>query len=184
MQYLLLVYIDPPLLAAAAPGEFDTEMRQCIQHADSMAREGSLLGAQQLENPATAKTVRVRGGKTSVLDGPFGTRTRNLAMSSTRALADETWGAKDMMRPRRRPARRAGRWLARTVLGACRVFASNGLCRGCGQFFAVSRVQSTVDDVAQRVCFCVGESPLEIAQDHAQQEILLTGQGPHASDCL
>jgi hypothetical protein len=71
MQYLLLVYIDPPLLAAAAPGEFDTEMRQCIQHADGMARDGSLLGAQQLEDPATAKTVRMRGGKTSVLDGPF-----------------------------------------------------------------------------------------------------------------
>ncbi|MEO8316192.1 MAG: YciI family protein [Pseudomonadota bacterium] len=71
MQYLLLVYIDPPLLAAAAPGEFDTEMRQCLQHADEMARDGSLLGAQQLEDPATAKTVRVRRGKTSVLDGPF-----------------------------------------------------------------------------------------------------------------
>jgi hypothetical protein len=71
MQYLLLVYIDPPLLAAAPPGEFDIEMRQCIQHADGMAREGSLLGAQQLQDPATAKTVRVRGGKTSVLDGPF-----------------------------------------------------------------------------------------------------------------
>jgi hypothetical protein len=71
MQYLLLVYIDPPLLTAAAPGEFDTEMRQCIQHADDMAREGRLLGAQQLEDPATAKTVRVRGGRTTVLDGPF-----------------------------------------------------------------------------------------------------------------
>jgi hypothetical protein len=71
MQYLLLVYIDPPLLAAAAPGEFDSEMRQCLQHADEMAREGRLLGAQQLEDPVTAKTVRMRGGKTSVLDGPF-----------------------------------------------------------------------------------------------------------------
>jgi hypothetical protein len=71
MQYVLLVYIDPPLLAAAAPGEFDTEMRQCLQHADGMAREGSLLGAQQLQDPATAKTVRVRSGKTRVFDGPF-----------------------------------------------------------------------------------------------------------------
>jgi hypothetical protein len=71
MQYLLLVYIDPPLLAAAEPGTFDVEMRQCLQHADEMATEGRLLGAQQLEDPHTAKTVRVRGGKASVMDGPF-----------------------------------------------------------------------------------------------------------------
>jgi len=71
MQYLLLVYIDPPLLAAAAPGEFGSEMRQCLQHADEMAQEGRLLGAQQLEDPASARTVRVRRGKTSVMDGPF-----------------------------------------------------------------------------------------------------------------
>ncbi len=71
MKYLLLVYIDPPLLEAAPPGEFDIEMRQCLQHADEMAGQGRLLGSQQLESPGTAKTVRVRGGKTSVLDGPF-----------------------------------------------------------------------------------------------------------------
>lgn len=71
MQYLLLVYIDPPLLAAAEPGAFDVEMRQCLQHADKMAQEGRLLGSQQLEDPGTAKTVRVRAGKTSVFDGPF-----------------------------------------------------------------------------------------------------------------
>jgi len=71
MQYLLLVYIDPPLLAAAAPGEFETEMRQCLQHAEELQRQSTILSSQQLEEPATAKTVRVRAGKTSVLDGPF-----------------------------------------------------------------------------------------------------------------
>jgi hypothetical protein len=71
MQYLLLVYIDPPLLAAAPPGEFDSQMRHCLQHADELAHQGTLLGAQQLEEPATAKSVRVRAGKTRVVDGPF-----------------------------------------------------------------------------------------------------------------
>jgi hypothetical protein len=71
MQYLLLVYIDPPLLAAAAPGEFDTEMRECLQHADELQQAGTLLGFQQLENPDTAKSVRVRAGKTRIVDGPF-----------------------------------------------------------------------------------------------------------------
>src|SRR5689334_11188053 len=66
MQYLLLVYIDPPLLEAAPPGEFETEMRQCLQHADDMTRQGSLLGFQQLEAPTTAKSVRVRAGQTRI----------------------------------------------------------------------------------------------------------------------
>ncbi len=71
MQYLLLVYIDPPLLAAAPSGQFDTEMRQCLQHADELQQQGTLLAFQQLEAPATAKSVRVRGGRTHVVDGPF-----------------------------------------------------------------------------------------------------------------
>lgn len=71
MQYLLLVYIDPPLLAAAPPGEFDAEMRACLQHADEMQRQGTLIGFQQLQNPDTAKSVRVRDGRTRVVDGPF-----------------------------------------------------------------------------------------------------------------
>ncbi len=71
MQYLLLVYIDPPLLEAAPPGKFDTEMRECLLHADELQQQGTLLGSQQLEEPASARTVRVRAGKTRVVDGPF-----------------------------------------------------------------------------------------------------------------
>jgi hypothetical protein len=71
MQYLLLVYIDPPLLAAAPPGEFETEMRGCLQHADELQQQGTLLGSQQLEDPCTARSVRVRDGKTRIVDGPF-----------------------------------------------------------------------------------------------------------------
>ncbi len=54
------------------PGHFETEMRQCLQHADEMAQEGTAAGLRSSwKTPGTAKTVRVRGGKTSVLDGPF-----------------------------------------------------------------------------------------------------------------
>ena len=71
MQYLLLVYIDPALMEKVPPEQFNTEMRQCLQHADEMTRQGALKGFQQLEPPTAAKAVRVRGGKTSILDGPF-----------------------------------------------------------------------------------------------------------------
>ena len=71
MQFLLLVYSDPALLEALPEGEYDTWMRGCIRKADDLKAEGRLLASQQLEAPATAKAVRVRQGRTTVLDGPF-----------------------------------------------------------------------------------------------------------------
>lgn len=71
MQFLLLVYSDPVLLDALPDGDFDTMMRGCIRHADELKAQGCLLASQQLEAPSTAKSVRVRNGRATVLDGPF-----------------------------------------------------------------------------------------------------------------
>ena len=71
MQFLLLVYTDTEMLEALPEGRFDSMMRECLGHADEMVSEGTLLGFQQLEEPATAKSVRIRNGRTSVVDGPF-----------------------------------------------------------------------------------------------------------------
>jgi hypothetical protein len=71
VQFLLLVYSDPALLDALPDGEFDTMMRGCIRHADELKAQGCLLASQQLEAPSTARSVRVRNGRATVLDGPF-----------------------------------------------------------------------------------------------------------------
>lgn len=71
MQFLLLVYTDETLLSQMPPRAFDAEMKQCLQHADEMQATGRLLGFQQLEAPKTARSVRIRDGRTTVLDGPF-----------------------------------------------------------------------------------------------------------------
>ncbi|RPE79953.1 YciI family protein [Vulcaniibacterium tengchongense] len=71
MQFLLLVYTDESLLEALPEGEYDTMMRACLAHADEMRGEGRLLASQQLEAPASAKAVRIRNGRTTVVDGPF-----------------------------------------------------------------------------------------------------------------
>lgn len=71
MQYLLLVYVDEDLLEALPEGEYDHRMRHCLERADVQREEGRLLGFQQLESAHTAKSVRRRSGKVSVLDGPF-----------------------------------------------------------------------------------------------------------------
>jgi hypothetical protein len=71
MQYLLLVYTDAELLDKLPAEEFNTEMRGCLQHADAQMTQGKVLGFQQLQPAATARTVRVRNGRSAVLDGPF-----------------------------------------------------------------------------------------------------------------
>lgn len=71
MQFLLLVYTDEEILGKLPPQEFDTEMKQCLQHADEMQAGGKLISFQQLEGPGSAKAVRVRSGRTTILDGPF-----------------------------------------------------------------------------------------------------------------
>ncbi len=71
MQYLLLVYTDPELLAALPPEEYDRLMQGCIRHADALHAQGTLLLAQKLQPPATARAVRVRQERSSVTDGPF-----------------------------------------------------------------------------------------------------------------
>lgn len=71
MQYLLLVYTDPELMAALPQAEFDAHMRDCLRHADELQARGCLLGYQQLEPVATARSVRERGGQVRVVDGPF-----------------------------------------------------------------------------------------------------------------
>jgi hypothetical protein len=71
MQFLALVYIDNELIEALPAGEPDAMMRTCLGHADELKADGKLLGFQQLEDASTAKSVRIRNGRTSVVDGPF-----------------------------------------------------------------------------------------------------------------
>jgi hypothetical protein len=71
MKFLLLIYTDDTLLEALPAGAFDQMMHGCITHADELKAQGTLLESQQLEHGSTARTVRVRDGKTHVVDGPF-----------------------------------------------------------------------------------------------------------------
>jgi len=71
MKFLLMVYTDDGLLEALPDGAFDRMMHGCIVHADELKARGTLIESQQLEHGSTARTVRVRNGRTSIVDGPF-----------------------------------------------------------------------------------------------------------------
>ena len=71
MKFLIMIYNDDTLLDALPPGEYDEMMHGCFKHADELRAEGRLLDYMQLQPPQKTKTVRVRGSKTIVVDGPF-----------------------------------------------------------------------------------------------------------------
>lgn len=71
MEYLLLVYTDAELHEALPEDEYGARMRYCLKHADELAQQGRLKAYRQLEAPDSGRSVRIRQGKTTVLDGPF-----------------------------------------------------------------------------------------------------------------
>jgi hypothetical protein len=68
---MLLIYNDSSLLDALPKPEFDSRMRHCLKHADELRDDGKLLDSQILAPPSAAKSVRIRGGRQTTLDGPF-----------------------------------------------------------------------------------------------------------------
>jgi len=77
MKFVLLIYTDPALLDEMPQSEFDASMRYCLEHADELRREGRLLDSGMLEPVDTAKSVRLRSGRRTIVDGPF-TETKEL----------------------------------------------------------------------------------------------------------
>jgi hypothetical protein len=71
MKFVVLIYTDSSLLEALPPGQFDEMMRHCLDSADELREKGRLSDSQMLQAPATARSIRVRNGRQTVVDGPF-----------------------------------------------------------------------------------------------------------------
>ena len=69
MQYLLLIHSDEKALLAATPEETGSILAAYGAYMKAMADAGVSKGGQRLR--PTATTVRVKDGKTQVLNGPY-----------------------------------------------------------------------------------------------------------------
>ena len=71
MQYMLLIYNTEG--AGPAPGtpEFDTLMAGYGEFTADIKSKGVMIAGDPLQGIETATTVRVRDGKTDIVDGPF-----------------------------------------------------------------------------------------------------------------
>jgi len=76
MKYLCLVYSDENELHSLPDSPRDEE---CLAYAESVQASGRMVAAEALQSVQTATTVRVRGGKTAITDGPFAETKEQLA---------------------------------------------------------------------------------------------------------
>lgn len=71
MKYIALIYSNPESLERPNTPEFGKMMAGYDACNKAYAEAGVYVGGNALQPPMTATTVRVRGGKTETMDGPF-----------------------------------------------------------------------------------------------------------------
>jgi hypothetical protein len=71
MEYMLLIHADPAAMQALRDAERATALAAYGAYSEALQKSGILRQGNRLRNADTATTVRVRDGKTDVLNGPF-----------------------------------------------------------------------------------------------------------------
>jgi hypothetical protein len=71
MKFICLVYLEPGGLDRLEPAEREALDRASQAYDEKLAGEGRLVAASALRGVDTARTLRMRGGRRVVLDGPF-----------------------------------------------------------------------------------------------------------------
>lgn len=71
MKYLCMAYEEEGKLNALSQREWAALRAETLNYVAEMEKNGYLILAEPLQSVRTAATVRVRGGKVSVTDGPF-----------------------------------------------------------------------------------------------------------------
>ncbi len=71
MKYLCLAYEEERKLNALSKSEWDSLREETLTYVDELRSSGRLISTEPLQSVRTAATVRVRGGKVSITDGPF-----------------------------------------------------------------------------------------------------------------
>ena len=71
MKFLCLVYFEPSAMAALSPADKATLDRDSMAYDQELNRKGRYIVAEALNPVSAAKSVRVRKGKSTTIDGPF-----------------------------------------------------------------------------------------------------------------
>ena len=71
MKFLFMIYHEEKVLDTMPPKEMQTLVDSALEYDDEIRRSGHYIVSNALQRASTARTIRVRGGKATVTDGPF-----------------------------------------------------------------------------------------------------------------
>ena len=72
MRYMLLIHHDEAMLANATPEQYRTMAAEYAAFNEAMAKAGAgMQTGERLQPSSAATSVRVKNGKSDVLDGPY-----------------------------------------------------------------------------------------------------------------
>jgi hypothetical protein len=71
MKYVCLGYIEPGKFENMTESERNAMVDGCFAYDDVLRRNGHFAGGEALQPPSGAVTLRARGGKVTVTDGPY-----------------------------------------------------------------------------------------------------------------
>jgi hypothetical protein len=71
MKYLCMAYEEEKALNDLSRGEWDALRRETLAYVDTLRESGHLILTHALRSAQSATTLKVRGGKLLMTDGPF-----------------------------------------------------------------------------------------------------------------
>ena len=71
MKYLCMAYEEENKLNVMSRSEWEVLRSETLAYVEELRTSDRLISAEPLQSVRTAATVRVRGGKVSITDGPF-----------------------------------------------------------------------------------------------------------------
>jgi hypothetical protein len=71
VKYLCMIFLDEKKLDALSKQEYEALVNESLTYDDVLRQGGHLLANQALQSVHAATTIRPRGGKMAITDGPF-----------------------------------------------------------------------------------------------------------------
>ena len=79
MRYMLLIYNDEAAMANASKEQIQQTLAAYGAYTEALKNSGAWLAGDRLKPTQASTSVRLAGGKTSVLDGPYADTKEQLA---------------------------------------------------------------------------------------------------------
>ncbi len=71
MRYLCLLYFEPSVIGAMSVEEVEQVRAESVEYDASLRKQGKVIASGPLKPVSTATTVRSRGGRVVMTDGPY-----------------------------------------------------------------------------------------------------------------